>query len=358
MKRLLAAAALLTSLISGPAAAVDARLAHEVVADAAAGIVPAYARLAAETSALKEGVAALCATPSGETLDAARRDFSEAADAWARVEMVRFGPVTGDNRLERILYWPDRRSIGLKQVQALLAERDASATSVDTLIGKSVAVQGFGALEFVLFGAGGEALGSGEDYRCAYGSAIAANLAALAAGLEDAWKRPGGFVATWTTPGAGNPLYRDDQEALTEVIDTLVHGLEMLRDVRLNGFLGETPDDDKPRQALFWRSGKTVDMLLGNLDSLERLFTVSGLERALPEDGRWIAQSIAFEFANARRALEPLADVPIADALKDADMRGKLAYARLVTSSLSDIIGRHLTGALGLTAGFSSLDGD
>ena len=142
------------------------------------------------------------------------------------------------------------------------------------------------------------------------------------------------------------------------MINTLVHGLEMVRDVRINGFLGETPDNDKPRQALFWRSGKTVDMLLGDLDSLERLFTASGLERALPADGKWIASSIAFEFANARRALEPLSDVPIADALKNPDMRGKLAYARLVTSSLSDIVGRHLTGALGLTAGFSSLDGD
>ena len=55
-----------------------------------------------------------------------------------------------DNRFERILYYPDRKGLGLRQVQALLAEQDASVLAVGALEGKSVAVQGLGALEFVL----------------------------------------------------------------------------------------------------------------------------------------------------------------------------------------------------------------
>ena len=58
-------------------------------------------------------------------------------------------------RLERILFWPDRKSIGLKQVQAALAAKDTSITDAGKLKGKSVAVQGLGALEFLLVRDGG-----------------------------------------------------------------------------------------------------------------------------------------------------------------------------------------------------------
>lgn len=358
MRRLLAAIAIVAGMII-PAQAVDADLARNIVADTAANYVqPVYRDLAQATAVLGEGVAGLCAAPSQAGLDAARAVLADAVDAWSAAEVIRFGPVTEDNRLERILYWPDRRSIGLKQVQGIIAERDPSATDPATLAGKSVAVQGFGALEFVLFGTGSDALAAGDAYRCAFGSAISANLGQITAELDTAWSAPDGFLKTWTEPEAVNPLYRDEQEALGEVIDALVHGLEMIRDVRLNGFLGETADNDKPRGALFWRSRKTVDSVAGNLDGLARLFEASGLARALPKDAEWIASSVAFEFANARNALAPLSAMPIDKVLADEEMRGKLAYARLVTSSLSDIIGRHLTGALGLTAGFSSLDGD
>ncbi|EFG2587221.1 peptidase M75, Imelysin, partial [Escherichia coli] len=60
---------------------------------------------------------------------------------------------------------------------------------------------------------------------------------------------------------------------------------------------------------------------------------------------------------NAQRALAGL-DQPVADLLKDEQGRQKLTYFRLVTSSLTDLFGSKLSGALGLSAGFSSLDGD
>jgi predicted lipoprotein len=64
-----------------------------------------------------------------------------------------------------------------------------------------------------------------------------------------------------------------------------------------------------------------------------------------------------FEFGNAANAASA-ADGPIADVLADPEKRSKLAYFGLVTSSLSNIFGTQMSGALGLTAGFSSLDGD
>ncbi len=301
---------------------------------------------------------ALCADPSPDRLAAAHSAFANVVTAWSEIEIVRFGSVTEGNRLERILFWPDRKSTGLKQVQRALAEKDASATNPATLKNKSVAMQGLGALEFILFGTGADSLAaSGEDYRCAYGRAIARNIEEMASTTVAGWRDPAGISRQWTNPGADNPLYRTDDEAITELIDIFIHGLEMVRDVRINGFLGEQEGDDRPRQAVFRRSEATTVSIASNLDGLQKLFKASRLAGLLPQEYAWVADSIAFEFDNAERALDA-ADGPVAETLGDPARREKLAYARLVTSSLSELFSVRLAGALGLTAGFSSLDGD
>lgn len=309
------------------------------------------------TSALYAAGKTLCAAPSQTSLDADRAAFGKTVDAWSRIEIVRFGPVTEQNRLERILFWPDRKGTGLKQVQAALAGKDPTATDVAQLAQKSVAMQGLGALEFILFGTGSEALATGDAHRCAYGAAIAGNLDAIAAELEAAWAAPDGFASIWANPSAQNPLFRDGTEAVTELMDVFVTGTELVRDVRLGGFLGEDASGDKPRQALFWRSGKTVDALSGNLAGLRDLLEASRLADALPAEASYMGKSALFEFGNAANAARA-ANGPIAEVLSDPDRRAKLAYFGIVTSSLSDIFGTQMSGALGLTAGFSSLDGD
>jgi len=347
--------AFIASVAATPAFATKAQ---DIVNAAIDGFVrPGYHAFHEATSALSEAGKALCASPSLATLDAARKSFGDTVDAWSRIEIIRFGPVTEENRLERVLFWPDRKGTGLKQVQGALAEKDPTAADASRLAGKSVAMQGLGALEFVLFGTGSEALATGDAYRCSYGAATSGNLDSIAAELDAAWADPNGFAKTWANPSADNPLFRDGTEAVTELMDVFVTGTELVRDVRLGGFLGKEAKGDKPKQALFWRSGKTVDALAGNLAGMNSLLEASKLARALPGDQAWMGKEALFEFSNAANAAKA-ADGPIADVLADPDRRGKLAYFGLVTSSLSDIFGTQMSGALGLTAGFSSLDGD
>ena len=179
----------------------------------------------------------------------------------------------------------------------------------------------------------------------------------MASELAAEWADLTGFSAKWQDFGDKNPLYRDADEALTELLEVFVNGLELIRDQRLGGFLGDTEKADKPKQALFWRSGKTADALKGNMEGLKTLFDASGIGPALPEASRWIAQSANFEFGNAINAAEATKG-PVDDVLADPEKRGKLAYFGVVTSSLSEIFGTRLAAELGLTAGFSSLDGD
>ena len=221
-----------------------------------------------------------------------------------------------------------------------------------------MAVQGLGSLEFLLFGTGSDELATGAAFRCGYGEAIAVNLEKIAEAANAAWSDDGGIARLWTSPGPDNPLFRSGDEALSELMDVAIHGLELVRDVRLNGFLAETAEEDRPKQALFWRSHETVPIIRANLHSVGAMLKEADVGEYLPEDKRWIASSIAFEFANADRVLGELGDEPIAEILANPDKRAKLDYVGIVTSGLSDLIGKNLTGEFGLTAGFSSLDGD
>ena len=138
-------------LLPGSACAAD----RDIFAAMIDGFIrPGYADFAANASAMRDSAAALCTTPGADALATARENFATLVNSWSRIEIIRFGPVVADNRLERIFFWPDRRGIGLRQVQAVLADQDATAIDVETLRAKSVAVQGLGALEFTLFGTG------------------------------------------------------------------------------------------------------------------------------------------------------------------------------------------------------------
>lgn len=342
------------------AQAASGAAAKAILERAVTGFVrPVYGSFLDSTIGLSKSMGSLCEAPSEEMLRDARGAFSRTALQWSKAELIRFGPVTKDNRLERILFWPDRKGTGLRQVQAALAAKDASATDPSELARKSVAMQGLGALEFVLFGSDAEELASGApaSYRCAYGRAIAANVQQIAAEIDSEWKETDGFARTWQDFGPHNRIYRTGKEALTELLEVFIDGLELIRDQRLGGFLAEQADHDRPKQALYWRSENTAPMLAAMMEGLKDLFDVSGLGSVLPDTEKWIVGSTDFEFNNAISAANAVAG-PIEPALQNPELRGKLVYYGVVAASLSELFGTRLSRELGLTAGFSSLDGD
>lgn len=322
-------------------------------------IRPGFAAFADATDGLAKDMARLCAAPSGPVLSDARDGFRASVLAFSRVEPVGFGPLARDNRSDRLLFWPDRRGIGLRQVQGLLAAEDESATSPATLAGKSVALQGFGALESVLYGIGADnaLLGAPDGFRCRYGAAIAANISAIATALSAEWNDPAGISGQMLAPAAGNPDYRTAKEVAEEITGVLAHGIESLRDSRVLPIIGRDGADPKPKSALFWRSGLTVAAVAAGIAGLRDLYALSGLGDDLDAEHKWVDEGVRFEFANAGRALAALHD-PIEQAVGDERQKRALVYLSTVASSLQTQIGDNLSAALGLSVGFSSLDGD
>ncbi len=200
-------------------------------------IRPGYDAFHESAGKMTTAMKALCETPSKTSYDAAKGTFRDAAVSWAHIEVVRVGPVIEQNRFERILFYPDRKSTGLKQVQSVLSKLDETATDPTTLGTKSVAMQGFGALEYVLSGTGSdELLKAKNSYRCRYGAAIAGNITNVAKELSDIWDAPDGIQKAWEQPGPDNPDFRTGGEAITALLGILVHGAEAVRDQRIETF--------------------------------------------------------------------------------------------------------------------------
>lgn len=326
---------------------------------------PEFAALAVNTKVLKLAMAELCRSPSAATQDVAKTEFRHVVVAWSRVEYARLGPVIEKRRLERFSFWPDKKGIGLRQVQKIIADKDETATQAATLAGKSVATQGLQALEFVMFGTGSEALATGDDFRCRYGAAIAENLEGIAAEMSEGWNDESGYVALMRKPGPDNAVYRTDAEAAGDVIELLTTGFQFIRDVKIGDFIGDTPQKAKPRLAAFWRSGQSFAVLQANFAGLRTLWNASGLRPLLetipaPSEaasGASIARSADFEFNGVERDFAK-GFKAVEEAVKDPVEHNRIGYLRIVAGSLWRYFAEDTMSLLGLRMGFNALDGD
>ncbi|WP_230987313.1 imelysin family protein [Allorhizobium terrae] len=321
-------------------------------------IRPGYRHFHSSASALHTSMTNLCAAPSESNFIAAKAAFTEAVKAWGHIEIVRVGPVIEDNRFEHILFYPDRKGLALKQIQAAIASDDKSYTQSESLRQKSVAIQGLGALDYVLFGTGAGSLPKDKsNFRCLYGAAIAGNVDTMAATLSSLWDQPGGIQDAWKKPGPDNDTFRDAPEAVTGLLGILVHGTEAVRDERIETFYKPASNKIAPKQAIFWRSSLTFVSLSANIEGVRDLLTKADVASLLPADKRGIVSNVtklADQFINTASSITPDVQMAVTRDEDKAKLQSLLKDSRTMITDLSDGVG----GGVGLTAGFSFADGD
>jgi predicted lipoprotein len=322
----------------------------------AAFVEPVVAAFAESSARLDAAVADLCAAPGEPALKTARDAFGAVVADWGHASVLRFGPLAADNRFERLFFWPDPRGIALKQVQGLLSEKDPKAIA-DGVAGKSAALQGLPALEFTLFGTGAEALATGDAYRCEFAGALARNIAGLAAGIRDGWRPETPFATSFATPAPDAEPYRSEAEVHGEIVKALSTALQFVRAAELLPPMGEEAAKANGRRAPFWRSRLTVPLIVAQADGVLNMLKAAGYAETLPEDSRYVADSIRFELSNAIRVLGQVEAAPEAAFAAEPD-RGRFVFAELAFHHASELITRDLAAALGLTMGFNALDGD
>lgn len=357
--RLLAAA--LFAVVSSPALAQGAIPFHDMIVGAVDDFArPRFAAFATATAKLRIDVAALCARPSDAALGAAQQRFRDAVVAYSSIEFVRMGPLNVDERMERLLFWPDIKGIALKQVQMAIASRDASVEQPATLQKKSVALQGLAAVELILFGTGADDLRTvAGSHRCAYGGAATTLIDGVAQALSDEWQQPvtGGPVEAMLNPQPTSRDFRTELEVVNKLAAVLTTGTDTIRDQRLSPILSLGTGVPKPKLALFWRSGMTVRAIEANFAGLRDFFRAARFEQALGPNSGWIAESVEFEFKGALEAAGKVTG-PIDHAVVDPERLLGLKQMYVSTGSLDTLLGDNIGAALGLSSGFSALDGD
>ena len=350
------------SEVCASASAAHAETDHSAIARAALTEVirPGYAALAEETAALNDQVGALCETPSSSSLGAGRKAFASAVAAWSKVEILRFGPIVADHRYESLLFWPDPKGLGNRQIRDALAKHDESVTKPEALAGKSVALQGLPALEYLLYGDGAEALAApSEDsaFRCAFARAVATNSADIAKSVAEDWRAGSPYEKSFLAPGPDTTPYRAPKEVTLELFKSFTAGIELVRDQKLGKPLGATAAEARPQLAAFWRSGQSLANAAGNLEGVRALFAKGGLAQVVADDSPGVEQSVLFDLDHAIEVLNGIGK-PMAEVAVDADLRGKIEALRVSLKSAGKTAADAIARGASLTFGFNAMDGD
>lgn len=330
-----------------------------------AHIAPGYSRLAEAAAKLSQTLDRHCARPFSKRPRAVDAAFSELVAAWGRVEHINFGPVTTDNRIERILFFPDRRGLGGRQISRVLETRDPAVTDASTLAGRSVALQGLGALDVVLYDLGSSTPSTPEHraHRCAYARAIATNIASLTRAIFEEWSKPDGYRHDWLNAGSGSRVFVKPSETTLALAKAFNHGLERVRDERLATALGLGRQRRK-LPAVLNKSGQSLTLLKANIDGLLELYELGGIHRAiappeLPEDQGGIsakARLVASELASARNVVAAVMHVP--SPFDDPATYRRLTSVGFPLKNARELAHEVLTLTANLTLGFNSSDGD
>ncbi|MBU3028923.1 imelysin family protein [Paracoccus marinaquae] len=301
-------------------------------------ILPATERFAASAGALAGAAAADCTAP------ALRPAYQDTFDAWMGMSHLTFGPLERDGRALTIEFWPDPRGRVARTVRGLASEADPVVGDAAGFAQVSIAGRGLMALEQLLYDEELSGYGAG-DYPCRYATAIARDLAAMAEAVQAEWQDHSRLMLSAGEPG--NPRYLAESEASQALYTALLGGLEFDADQRLGRPLGSF-DKPRPRLAEARRSDRPLRNISLSLAALRDL-AVALSDAPIP------ATQAAFEAAQATAGA---LDDPRLAGVADPAGRLKVEILQQQIRAISDAIEAEIGGALGLTAGFNSQDGD
>ncbi|MBS8229189.1 imelysin family protein [Vannielia litorea] len=326
MKHLLTALLLATPLHAGVPEAIEGH------------ILPRHAAFAEAASALDAAAQADC------TAEALKPAYHDAFDGWIGVQHLALGPLQDLGGPLALQFWPDTKGFTARQLDLLLKAADPATTTPEGFAAQSVAVQGFMALERMLYD---EALSGYEpgSFSCALTRAIAHDIAAKAEALNAGW--PATAEALRTAGDDGNTTYLAPREAAQALFTALISGIEYNDDARLARPLGSF-EKPRPTRAEAWRSGRSQRNLALSLEALEELARLladgeaSETQRLFDETEAWLAD------------LDEPGFQGVSDPVARMGVESLTSYLELLKETAAAEVGDHLN----VGQGFNALDGD
>ncbi len=317
-------------------------------------ILPRYAALADATGKLDAAAKAFCAAPAPTKIAPLQDAWRQGMRAWQDAQHLRFGPVEYFNRLPRFAFWPDPRNVTQRQLAELFEKRDAATMTAEKLVSGSVAIQGFSALERVLFDQAEAAKLVAEPFRCQWLQAVTQNIATMARDIDADWNGPPrDFAKKYMAADGEGSQYHRPSEATLDLFKSVYTAVELVADHKLARPLADKLATAKPRLAESWRSESSLANIKTNLAAARDLY--KSLEPGVPEAG--LRSDIAQSFDQAIAAASAIA-MPLEKAVADFVARPAAEKLRRDSTALKRLLSEKLAPALGLPIGFNALDGD
>jgi len=326
-------------------------------------ILPRYEKFSQQTFELNRVAKNFCVAPARIDLKDIQKAFHFAADAWAGVQHIQFGPIEEKLRLNRIFYWPDKHNTGSRHLKRLLKSEDETMLKPERFSLISVALQGFPALERLLFRQS-EALFEEKGtsrFRCNLVKSISGNLKKISENVLNEWKdKSNGFLKVVTSSGV--PIYNGEDEIFQNYFASLYGILRTIHDLKLRRILGETPDDSRPRRSEAWRSERSLRNIILNLEAAKNLFQGEGgfgiddfIEIHNPNTNVAKDFNTYLEYT-LKTALS--ISIPLHKAVRDQKYFEEIDRLQAQILALMGLVRGRISLAVGIRPGFNKLDGD
>lgn len=152
-------------------------------------IAPQHQTLQTQIQVMLSAGETFCQTPDARTFDAVQQGWRTAMQSWAALAPINFGPIDDTNTAWNFQFWPDPINLVERKFKSRILGQNPQIRAED-LASASVAIQGFSALEYLLFD---PAVGSLPQYRqrptlCPLLLGTLSNLARSTHQLNTAWQ--------------------------------------------------------------------------------------------------------------------------------------------------------------------------
>lgn len=321
-------------------------------------ILPGYQAFASSTQNLANSLDLYCSEnqqdQENEQLDHVKQQWRHTMDSWQTIQAIQFGPIQENNLGWELQFWPDKKNLIAKKNKDLLLEENELTD--ERLQKASVVVRGIPSLEFLLFDPKALSYGNPER-RCDLMQGVAKHLVEVTHKLHQQWHSE--HAQLLMNPGAENPLYPENKQAIAVVLDSFLSSVEVIKDRKLGQALGLKARTQRTNPYLLesWRSQHSLENIRHNIGAVKSLLETGGFSAYLNSQGQQalndkITQALAAIYADLHKT-----DQTLFKSLSEGDTEQWQALVEKL-APLIQLLKHDLPAALNIQLGFNNNDGD
>lgn len=306
-----------------------------------------------------------------QVIEKLQLNWVDTMSSWQRIQWVQFGPIKEGGREWALQFWPDKRNLVGKKINALI--KDGAPIAQEDLIHSGVIAQGLSAMEYLLFDDSIDTLTDPllAKQICVSSIAIGKSIQATSKSLHDDWiKYYNKNLKNFKDKSADSEIV-DEQQAVSVIINNLVVSIDVMTHRKIGTPFAlnndSIPDDERVKKsnAFFlesWRSQQSDNNVKNNVLALQGILLEGGLKKLLKEKSQAeTAKTLETEITTLLTMLESTDDqAPYFKQLSENKPKAIKTVATLYSGlrALKKTITVELTKALQIKSGFNANDGD